>query len=182
LGERKVFLTITGPSVETRDVELPEGAAELLWAPDSKRFLINGSESVYSGFFVRAYELRSDHIEGRDFTAAAQRDMVATFPPCKAANRSEEDCKRIERDPQFNMSGLAWTRGGSAVVVIAEVPCSSSYGGIMCLVQGYELEVSTGRVLRRMASRELRKNWQSAMAWKMRIPEPPIYGSPWVGK
>jgi hypothetical protein len=180
-GDRGIFLRISGPGGRAEEVDLPEGAEELLWALNSKQFLINGSESAYSGFFVRTYDLRAERLLGRDISKTAQRDMVVTFPPCRAANRTEDVCRRIERDPQFNMSALAWTRGGAAVIVMAEVPCSSAYGGILCQVEGYELEVSTGRVLRRMAARELKKEWQSAMAWEMRIPEPPAYGPPLAG-
>ena len=181
-GDRKVFLRISGLRGNARDVELPEGASELLWAPDSNSFFINGGKSGYAGFFVLVYDLRSDHVEGRDITSEAQKDMVAIFPPCKAANRTEEDCKRIEQNLQYNMSGLAWTRGSAAIVVFAEVPCSSSYGGIMCQVEGYELDVATGRILRRLTAREMKKEWQKAAAWEIRIPDPPTYGPPWIGK
>src|SRR5581483_1705909 len=34
------------------DVNLDEGAHELLWSPDSKAFLVNGGTSAYAGFFV----------------------------------------------------------------------------------------------------------------------------------
>ena len=177
-GDRPVLLTITSRNGRTRTAELPKGTNELLWAPSSKSFLINGGETSYSGFFVRAYDLRNDRVETREFTATAQRDMVAIFPPCRAANRNAEDCKRIEANPQYNMSGLAWTEGGAAVVVLAEIPCSSGYGGIMCQVEGYELEVSTGKILRRMSARELKQEWQDAAAWEIRVPDPPVYGAP----
>ena len=75
------------------------------------------------------------------------------------------------------MSAIAWTRGAKAVVVFAEVPCSSSYGGIMCQVMGYELDVATGRILSRMTPRELKRRFQSQMAWPMKIPDAPVYKS-----
>ena len=113
-----------------------------------------------------------------EISASAQRDMVASFPPCKASNRDETLCAKIAKDPEYNISGLAWADGGSAVIVMAEVPCSSSYGGIMCQVLGYKLDVVTGKVLQRMTARELKSRWQQAMAWQLRIPSPPIYGPP----
>ena len=113
---------------------------ELLWSSDSRAFLVNGGESAYAGFTLVAYELRDNDVVAHDVTAAAERDMVARFPPCKAANADEQDCKRMEKDPQFNMSALAWINGSSTIVVFAEVPPSSSYGGIMGQVQGYELD------------------------------------------
>ncbi len=177
-GDPKVFLTVTEPDGTARNLDLPEGAEELLWAPDSKRFLVNGSECAYAGYYVRIYDTQGGHVAGRDITSAAQRDMVALFPPCKAAYRHDEDCKRIEKEPEYNMSGLAWTRGGAAVAVFAEVPCTSTYGGIMCQVEGYELDATTGKILQRLAARETKNEWQKAAAWDIRIPDPPEYGPP----
>ena len=45
----------------------------------------------------------------------------------------------------------------------------------MCQVMGYELEVPTGRILVRMPARELKRKYQSQMAWPMRIPDRPRY-------
>jgi hypothetical protein len=101
--------------------------------------------------------------------------MVATFPPCRALNADDSNCKRMEADPDFNMSALTWTQSSSSIVVFAEVPCSSSYGGIMCQVQGYELDAKTGQIMKRMDVRELKRGWQSSAAWNIRIPEPPEY-------
>jgi hypothetical protein len=101
--------------------------------------------------------------------------MVSTFPPCKALNRDENDCKRIAADPQFNMSGISWRDDSSAINVFAEVPWSSSYGGIMCQVSGYQLSVPTGAILKRVPASDVDRLWRMSMAWKVRIPDPPEY-------
>jgi hypothetical protein len=80
--------------------------------------------------------------------------MVRTFPRCKAFNRDETTCKAIEAQPEFNMSGLAWVEQSSAIIVMAEIPCSSSYGGVMCAVQRYQLKVPTGTIEKRMTARQ----------------------------
>jgi hypothetical protein len=148
---------------------------ELLWASDSKAFFVNGSESAYSGFEVVVYEVRGKAIVEHDATQFTQRDMVITFPPCKASNADDSNCRRIERDPEFNMSAIAWTNGSTNLVIFAEVPCSSSYGGIMCQVEGYEVETSTGRIVQKMNAREVKTRWQSKAAWNIRIPESPEF-------
>ena len=58
-----------------------------------------------------------------------------------------------------------------------EVPCSSSYGGIMCQVQGYEVNVPTGSIAMRLTARDIKARWQSHMAWTFHIPDPPEYRS-----
>ena len=151
---------------------------ELLWSPDSRMFLVNGGENAYAGFGVVVYELGEAALVRHDVTASAQKDMLVRFPPCKALNADDSDCKRMEADPDFNMSAIAWTNGSSNIVVFAEVPCSSSYGGIMCQVQGYELDAKTGRILKRLDARELKRQWQTSAAWNIRIPEPAEYKRP----
>ena len=123
---------------------------ELVWAPDASAFVINGSESAIAGFDFVVFDIERVPIAPVRISAAAQRDMIATYPECEARNLEPDDCRRIECKSEFNMSAIAWTRAAKAVVVFAEVPCSSTYGGIMCQVMGYELEVATGRILARM--------------------------------
>ena len=63
------------------DVELEEGAHEVLWSPDSKAFLVNGGTSSYAGFFVSVYLVSTNGIQKLQVTDAVQADMVKTFPP-----------------------------------------------------------------------------------------------------
>jgi hypothetical protein len=101
--------------------------------------------------------------------------MVKAFPPCKASQLDLEECRELEKNPGYNMSGIDWSNDSSALVVMAEIPCSGGHGGIMCQVIGYELEVPTGNIMGRMNAREFKKNWQKSMAWKFDIPDPPEY-------
>jgi hypothetical protein len=151
---------------------------ELLWSPDSKAFFVNGSENAYSGDGVLVFELDSPGLHGVDPAKAAQRDMVRRFPPCQARDNEADVCARVLKNPDFNMSAITWTRESHAIIVIAEVPCSSSYGGIMCQVQGYELDAHTGKILARMSAKDLKERWQGQMSYPMRIPEPPEFGLP----
>ncbi len=89
------------------DMPLDEGAHELLWAPNSRAFFVDGGTSAYSGFFVTVYRFNPQGSPERlTVTNAAQRDMVATFPPCKALNRDEIRLQRRGSllDPECNMS------------------------------------------------------------------------------
>ena len=49
--------------------------------------------------------------------------------------------------------GIDWIHGSSGVVVMAEVPCSTYMGGVMCQVLGYELSMPSGKIVRRMEPR-----------------------------
>jgi hypothetical protein len=103
--------------------------------------------------------------------------MVRTFPPCKAAY-APQDCAEIASDPSFIPSAaVGWSGDSSAIAVMAQVPCTSYMGGIMCQVMGYEVSVPGGTIVRRMEAREFARRWQPSMAWKFSIPDPPEYAS-----
>jgi hypothetical protein len=180
-SDRNLSLHVKLPAV-IQDINLDEGANELLWSGDSRAFLVNGGYNAYSGFFVTVYVIGKTRIDRFDITAQAQRDMVESFPPCKAANRDERDCRKLEQHPEFNMSGLGWINGSAGVVVFAEIPPSSFYGGILGQVLGYELEIPSGKILRRLSAAEFKKQWQPIAAWNISVPEPPEYGSPYDPK
>jgi hypothetical protein len=131
-----------------QEVGLRYGAHELLWAPNSRSFFVDGGANSYAGFFIDVYQFEDlGRVVTPPATEAAFGDMVKSFPPCKASNRDETECERMARDPEYyNMSGLKGSTDSSAVYVFAEVPCSSRYGGIMCQVLGYELSVPEGRI------------------------------------
>src|ERR1039458_10273051 len=170
-------LRILTPDNHRYESSLDEGAYELLWAPNSDAFFVNGGKTSYSDFFVTVYQLDSSAgVKKEVITDAAQSDMVKSFPPCKAYNGDEVICAEIAKHPAYNMSGLAWTEDSSAIYVFAEVPCSSSYGGIMCQVLGYVVSVPSGRILTRLSARQVKLQWSRYTAWDMRVPEPPKYG------
>jgi len=193
----QAYLRVTTPGSGTREAALPEGFQniDLLWSPDSHAFFVDaGNGGGYWGFWVYVY-LVDDPTEPRDVTENAQRDMLAEFPACKTAYPNAEDttgCKKISRpvdvetcmkaeanpkySPEYNMTAIDWITP-SSILVMAEVPRSSSYGGIMCQVMGYELEVPTGRIIKRIDAKELKRDWQKSMAWDFRIPDPPEYCS-----
>jgi hypothetical protein len=173
---RLAYLHVTQSNGATHDVEAPgDTTDEILWAPDSRAFFVNGGENAYSGFFVQVYRLGESQPRIVKVTRQAQADMVKMFPPCKAAKHDEVICKRTEKDPEFNISGVGWSNGSTSIRLFAEVPCSSAYGGIMCQVAGYEVQVSDGRILHKLSPHEIKTEWQKSMAWRVNIPDPPEY-------
>jgi len=192
----RAYLRVATPDGATREATLPEayGNVELLWAPDFHTFLLNGDGdgAPVSGLWVYVYP--ADYpADPRDVTENAQRDMVKEFPDCKAAYPNADDaggCKKVSRpidvetcvktkanpkySPEYNMTGIDWVTP-SSILVMARIPCDSLYGGIMCQVMGYELQVPTGRILNRTDAKELKLRWQKSIAWDFRIPDPPRY-------
>ena len=46
------YLHVKTAAGNWHDLELDEGAHEVLWSPDPKAFLVNGGTNAYAGFFV----------------------------------------------------------------------------------------------------------------------------------
>ncbi len=148
---------------------------EVTWSPDSKAFFINGGHADGDDL-VAVHLLDDPNLGPGDITREVKRDTFRSFPPCQA-NPSVDDCTIFEVEPYeyINVSGIDWIGDSSRIVVMAEVPCSSSMGGIMCQVLGYEIEVPSGKILRRMKAKEFARRWQHSMAWKFSVPDPPTF-------
>jgi hypothetical protein len=162
----------------TREADFPTGFQniDLLWSPGSKAFFVNGGNGGgYWGFWVYVYRIEDSNLRPIDTTAEARRDMVETFPPCRASGLNRQTCLSLEKNPDFNMSGIDWSSDSSNIIVMAEVPCSGGFGGIMCQVMGYELNIPAGKIVRRMKASEFARNWRKSMAWRFRTPGPPEY-------
>jgi len=151
--------------------------SELTWSPDSKAFFINGANNGYGDDHVAVHRLDLPGLGPGFITHEVEQDMVRSFPPCRAKDPIDT-CAELEAEPQAYVGVVAvdWVGDSSRLVVMAEVPCSSSMGGIMCQVLGYELEVPSGKILRRMEPRDFAKRWQRSMAWKFEDPGPPGFG------
>ena len=149
---------------------------EVEWSSDSTAFFVNESDGGEGPRFVVVYHVDDTKAKSPSVIAAVQRDMVASFPPCKAKYALPEFCKSLAKHPEYiNVVAVGWASGASSIIVMAEVPCTSAYGGIMCQVMGYEVETSTGKILDRMSAEEFAARWQKSMAWKFRVPAPPEY-------
>ena len=164
--------------VNERELTLPLyqdwSQVEVLWSPDSRNVAITGAFNSYTNstkiFRLVAGDLMEMPLE------YLQRDMANTYPPCKGQNADEAICHAEKHGDQFNYATVAWANANTAVIV-AEIPCSSSQGGMMCQVEGYEIDIRSGHILRRMTARELKHRWQSKLAWNLRVPEAPYLKS-----
>jgi hypothetical protein len=159
------------------ELPLNEGSHELLWAPNSAAFFVDGGTTAHAGFFMTVY--RFDPLSGlrkETITDTAQEDTVKRFPPCEAYNADEKTCDAIAKNPEYKISGLAWRADSAGIYVFAEIPCSSSYGGIMCQTLGYELSVFGGRIVARLSASQTKQRWAQYAAWDIRIPDAPEYG------
>lgn len=158
---------------------LPVGTVEneIVWSPDSAAFFINGNSNGNGDYHVAVHQLNDSNLGPGRITKEVEEDMVRSFPPCRSKDLSVKDCTALLRDPggYIGTAGLDWIGGSSEMVVMAEVTCSSSMGGIMCQVLGYEISVPSGKIMRRMEAKAFARRWQRSMEWKFHIPDPPEF-------
>ena len=109
---------------------------------DSSALFINGSDGGEGPEYVTVYrvgDLTSRFLKVRE----AQNDMVKTFPPCRAKNSNPRRlCFAGGTNPgrYQRVNAIAWTRGSSAIVVVAQMPCSSiSWRDLVPGLWSYEL-------------------------------------------
>jgi hypothetical protein len=152
----------------------PPNEEEVLWSPDSQSLAITGGDSGITNW-TRIFRITDDKPEAVNLQPV-QQEMAATYPICEGQNVEESVCRDEKNGEQFNYATIAWADATTAVIM-AEIPCSSSQGGMMCQVEGYEIDVLSGRILRRMTARELKKRWQSKLAWNLRVPDAPYLKS-----
>ncbi len=104
--------------------------------------------------------------------------MVKSFPPCQALFLDQATCRKIEADPEYNMTAIAWSEDSSAIVILAQVPCTSNFGGISCQSMGYEVEVPERQNLKQLQPPEFKKQYQKFMEQKYEVPIAPQYDAP----
>ncbi len=171
------YLRVTQPGKPAREIHdvFAGSHNDLLWAPDSKGFFLDAGEGMTSPAFVQLYLLDDEQLRPIDVTHLAEQDMIKTYPPCKALYLDPASCRKIEANPGYNLTAIAWTDDSSAIIVLAQIPCTDNFGGIMCQAMGYELEVPSGKILKRMEPAEFRKLWQKSMEMRFEIPIAPQY-------
>lgn len=149
---------------------------EITWSPDSKAFFIDGNNNDYGDEHVAVHRLDDPKLGPGYITRQVEWDMERSFPPCKSKNITF-DCALAAAKPSDYIGAVAidWVGDSSRIVIMAEVPCSSSMGGIMCQVLGYEVQVPSGKILDRMQPKDFARRWQKSMAWQFHIPGPPEY-------
>jgi hypothetical protein len=143
---------------------------EVLWSPDSKSVALTGNFNGYTNS-TKIFRLANGSLKTVALVAL-QRDVANVYPPCEGQNADDKICHNEQNGDQFNYATIAWADATTAVIM-GEIPCSSSQGGMMCQVEGYEIDVRSGQILRRMTARELKRRWQSKLAWDLRVPGHP---------
>ncbi len=136
--------------------------AEVLWAPDSKAFALTSSDGGWVGswsvvvYRVRGRDLEKVNIAEQAFAEFGKRTVART-----------RDCEVEEP----NIGAVAWLDGSSRLLVLAEAPPHSSCCD-MGHLQGYALEVPTGKILARYSQAELAREFRGRLGARFQRTSP----------
>jgi hypothetical protein len=133
----------------------PEVDPEMAWSPDSKAFFITWSDGGAVGSFsVNVYLIDGDQLRKVDVDEPVRDDIARIYPPC-VPYRGFQSCSGAERSGMaqdhdwVNVAGMKWMDGSNTLLVVGDVPPSSGYGANMAKWLGYEIEIPSGKILRR---------------------------------
>lgn len=145
--------------------------ADVLWSPDARFLALTGSPTGNTNATL-VYEITSSGPVPLDAIREPSQEMLRRFPPCRARGADPDACSRLHEGDDFNFATVAW-EDAHTLVVMGEVPCSSFWGGIMCQVMGYEVNLPSGAIVGVMSAREFKSKWRHAMPFRLRVPGPP---------
>jgi hypothetical protein len=149
----------------------PWNDMDVLWSPDSKYVALTGEMDSYIET-VRVFAINETGPKQLDVDMQPTQDMAHRLRPICARYVGRLGCDPDQDEDGLNFAAIAWA-GKHTLVLMSEVPCDTIWGGIMCQVMGYEVDIPSGRIVRAMTPQEFKSRWQHSMAWNFRIPPKP---------
>jgi hypothetical protein len=149
------------------DTEVPFVQMEILWSPDSRAVSFAWNESAITQK-SRIYTLKANGPKLVDLQTVLT-DLSDAYPPCVG---DPDPCRLSKSGADYNYLTVAWA-APHTVVLMGEVPGSSSFGRNMSQVKGYELDVVTGKIVAVLTPEVFKRRWQYRIGWDLRIPEKP---------
>lgn len=129
---------------------------EVLWAPDSRAFIVNGSDGGLVGDWkAHFYTLDDgDRPVARDLAGLIE-PLVRKFPQCG------------EDEPYTNLGAVAWLKEGKELLVAAEVPDHSPCRN-MGAIKGFRISVTSWKVVEQISAAELHRKWANVLGPRLR--------------
>ena len=126
--------------------------AEISWAPDDRTFYITKSFGYTTGYNTKVFRIDQGHIN-----SLVDVDQIAR--EAFSAHR----CK----DQDANFAGFAWKDDSDRLVVVAEVP-NVGICDEMVYFGGFEISLSTGRILARYSPNQLAARWPKLLGEELK--------------
>ncbi len=119
--------------------------AEVLWAPDSRAFLVTESDGgIVGSWTVRLFLIEGRRIDSRSIAAEVIRQFKKRF--------------RCREPEEPNVGAIGWSEDSRSALLVAEVPPHSSCPE-MGKVRGYRVSVRTGKILEDLTQEGIKTRW-----------------------
>lgn len=127
---------------------------EVMWAPDSRWVAINFSDGGAVGTWDTEIFATDQPTLLRPLGVSALiRHAAHALPICKPAE-------------EVNVALLGWSQRHDSAFLVAEVPPHSSCYN-MGTLQGFELSLTTGKIVAQLSENELRQQWQKRLGERL---------------
>ncbi|MHB8859984.1 MAG: hypothetical protein ACYC6Z_10980 [Thermoleophilia bacterium] len=147
-------LSLVGKNSSTH-IEAYPPLMEVLWAPDSRNFVINVSNGGLVGHWdINFYSIDSDE-------RPVYRDIQKKVRPIA------DKLLQCEPKQEANIGVVSWIKGGKDILIIAEVPPHSSCRN-MGAIFGFRVSVKSGEIIERISENALRKKWTKALGCRFK--------------
>lgn len=123
---------------------------EVLWAPDSRNFVINVSDGGLVGSWdVKFYSIDEDERPVLQHVEKLIRQISSNLLDC---------------DPkeEANIGAVSWLKHGKEILIVVEVPPHSSCRN-MGAIFGFRVSVKSGKIIERISEDDLRKKWANVL-------------------
>lgn len=147
-------LSLVGRNGSTH-IEAYPPLMEVLWAPDSRNFVINVSDGGLVGHWdTYLYSIDADE-------SPVYRDIQKIVRPIA------DVLLQCEPKEEANLGVVSWINGGKDILIIAEVPPHSSCRN-MGAIFGFRVSAKSGEIVERMSEDALRKKWAKALGCRFK--------------
>ena len=143
----------------------PWANPEAAWSPDSKAFWITSTDGgIVGDWRVQVFFVDSSQIREVDVSRYVRNDLARRFPPCDFKGipgecNSEERKRLTEKLDWVNVYAFHWIEGSRKLLLVGAVPPSSGYGRNMGRLQGYIVEVPSGKIISVYSEEAFVKTW-----------------------
>ena len=132
-------------------------------APDSSAFSLSWNETAITDrsevFVVQPEAVRRLDLKPVRESFARKHPLCLGVPA---------PCEVDQTGLSYNYITVAWA-APHMVVLMAEVPPSSSQGRNMGKVNGYEVDALTGQVSRVLSPAQFKRRWQAHLGWDFNV-------------
>jgi hypothetical protein len=149
-------LSVVGKRIDLlSDVLSPKWLTEVLWAPNSRAFVISGSDGGIVGEWkTHLYMLDTESKPVAHDVAGLIAPLVKEFPQCG------------EEASYVNLAAIAWMNGSDDLAVVAEVPPHGTCRNMGAL-RGFLISTRTWKVSAQLTEAELRDAWKSVLGERL---------------